>query len=130
MDTIQTHSPRPEIEPTVGPTQVADEVGASDAPPRILITSADNTHLGIRLRPGHPVTIGRGENADVSLPGDDSMSRVHAQVELMPDGRVVLRDQGSANGIQLRVEGEVELSAGTTALLGRTAIRLDGAETN
>jgi hypothetical protein len=55
-----------------------------------------------------PVRIGRGAENDFVLP-DPSVSRVHAQVEADGEGRLVLRDLGSVNGVHVgpaRVEAE------------------------
>src|SRR5258708_622032 len=42
-------------------------------------------------------TIGREINCDVPI-ADDSVSRVHAEIWLSPDGALMLADRGSSNG--------------------------------
>jgi hypothetical protein len=58
--------------------------------------------------PGAPVTIGRGPECEVVL-FDPSVSRAHARVETDPEGRLVLRDLASRNGVRVGAErvGEV-----------------------
>src|SRR5262249_34110458 len=52
------------------------------------------------LRPGPRLIIGRAvrPGAGISLPGDDSASRQHAELELSESGQLHLRDLGSKNG--------------------------------
>lgn len=52
------------------------------------------------LVPGEQVTVGRAERADVAVPFDEYMSRVHFVLECT-SARDVLRDLGSANGTLL-----------------------------
>lgn len=113
----------PNPNPAITAMDAAPEPSTPDTS-RLIIATVDDTQVGIRLRPGEAITIGRGESSDVSLPGDDAMSRLHARLELREDGTVRLQDLGSANGIQVRVEGEMDLSPGMTATLGRTTLRL------
>lgn len=73
--------------------------------------------LGGRLR------LGRGQECEIrpTGPADTSVSRLHAEVVLKPDGKVVVRDAGSRNGTYLnreRLTGERELSVGDRVLLG------------
>jgi diguanylate cyclase (GGDEF)-like protein len=43
------------------------------------------------------LTLGRSSTADITLEGD-GMSRVHCSLTMLPDGTVILRDNGSTNG--------------------------------
>lgn len=52
------------------------------------------------LFPALPVSLGRGAESDVVL-FDPSVSRVHARIEASEDGRIVLRDLDSRNGLHL-----------------------------
>jgi ABC transport system ATP-binding/permease protein len=67
---------------------------------------------------GQRQVIGRGEECDISI-NHPSVSRVHAEVHALGDGRYELVDSGSANGI--RVNG-VELPRGL--LDGRDVVEL------
>jgi RsiW-degrading membrane proteinase PrsW (M82 family) len=49
-------------------------------------------------------TIGRDPGCDITL-ADDSVSRVHAELSFMPDGRPYLRDCGSVNGTRITRAG-------------------------
>jgi len=67
------------------------------------------------------IYIGRGPDADVSVP-DDYISLRHASVT-MRDGRLFIRDEGSTNGTfvnGLRIWGDVEIFPLDTLALGRT----------
>jgi hypothetical protein len=76
-----------------------------------------------------PFVIGRGRECDLAIP-DLSISRRHARLETLPDGRLILRDIGSRN--QLKVHGgkmaEVVLVPGLRVELGSTALWLELAE--
>ncbi len=54
-------------------------------------------------------TIGREKSCDV-LVGDESVSRVHAEIWLADDGKIMLADRGSSNGTML-------VRAGTAAAM-------------
>jgi pSer/pThr/pTyr-binding forkhead associated (FHA) protein/S1-C subfamily serine protease len=74
--------------------------------------------VGGRLR------IGRGQECEIRPvgPHDSSVSRVHAEVVLKPEGRAVVRDARSRNGTYLNGEklaGEQVLSVGARILLGQ-----------
>jgi pSer/pThr/pTyr-binding forkhead associated (FHA) protein len=62
--------------------------------------------------------IGRGEDCDIAL-NHSSVSRVHAEIQALQDGRYEIIDRGSANGV--RVNG-VEL--GRTLLDSRDTVEL------
>lgn len=66
------------------------------------------------------VTVGRSGGVEVQL-DDDSVSRRHAELEVRPNGAVVLRDLGSANGTLLNgepVAEEMELVPGDIVQFG------------
>jgi pSer/pThr/pTyr-binding forkhead associated (FHA) protein/S1-C subfamily serine protease len=72
---------------------------------------------------GGRIRIGRGKECELRPVGSDdtSVSRVHAEIVLMPDGRVVLRDAQSRNGTflgNLRVQGDQEIHTGDQMRLG------------
>jgi hypothetical protein len=74
------------------------------------------------------VTIGRAESADVSLPWDGRVSRLHARLELVGDDVMAdwsLVDDDSRNGSFRngeRVRGRTRVSDGDTLLVGDTTI--------
>jgi len=80
------------------------------------------------LSVGQPYTLGR-EGADFLLP-DPQVSRKHAKVERLPDGRLRLEDLGSSNGIVL--EGatvrRAEVSEGARFTIGGFELRYRGGQ--
>ena len=84
----------------------------------LLLHYRDGAKL-VPLRAGHPVVVGRGEEADVNLE-DRILSRLHAEFLLTQEGLLRVRDLGSTNGTHVRgrrVES-AELSGETEATLG------------
>ena len=74
-----------------------------------------------------PLTVGRGEQNDVELRGDDFASAEHARFEPRRDG-VWLSDVGSTNGTFVngaRLERPKRLSPGDVIRIGATDLRLD-----
>ncbi len=65
----------------------------------IYITEADNTQHKFRLpaEAGVPVTIGRGEDCLISMPGIMGLSGLHCSISLV-EGQYVITDEGSSNG--------------------------------
>jgi len=76
-----------------------------------------------------PIRIGRGYANDVIL-DDDYAAPSHAVVEPGADGRLVLRDLGSRNGIVVRGRRvqNVALAGDTVARIGHTALRVRAAD--
>ena len=81
--------------------------------------------------------IGREVDSDMTLADDDEVSRHHASIRLLDDGRAELRDLDSRNGTFVdgkQIEGTVTLNGGETITIGRTeiateAVRPPAAET-
>ena len=73
------------------------------------------------------LTIGRSIHADVTL-DDPYAAGLHAAIEIMPDGRVVVSDLGSVNGVVVagkRCHGVRGLDLPDNALqVGRTRLRI------
>ncbi|MGH9379252.1 MAG: FHA domain-containing protein [Thermoanaerobaculia bacterium] len=69
--------------------------------------------------------IGRDPGTGVVL-NDESVSRKHAAIFILPSGQVVLRDLGSANGtaVKGRRLGEIELAAGDEIRIGDAVLHL------
>jgi len=76
-----------------------------------------------------PIRIGRGYGNDVIL-DDDYAAAAHAVAELDADGRLVLRDLGSRNGISYRGRRHavLALSGDTVARIGHSALRIRPAD--
>ncbi len=77
-------------------------------------------------------SIGR-HGADLLL-ADPLVSRLHAMVYRSIDGRFILRDQGSTNGVVDARTGkqisEIELQSGTVIMIGDTELRVDETKKN
>ena len=74
-----------------------------------------------------PVIIGRGNECDIALPADTSVSRNHAMV-VYEKGRHVISDAGSSNGVYIdggRLELGKILAAGDLIQMGETVLRYE-----
>lgn len=67
-----------------------------------------------------------GRTGQIEFPDDPFVSPRHANL-FYRDGRLVVRDEGSVNGVYFRVRGTVELTPGDTFLAGEQLFRLDPA---
>lgn len=65
-----------------------------------------------------------GRNGQLVFPDDPFVSPKHANF-FYRDGRLVVRDEGSLNGVYIRVRGTVEIAGGDTFLAGEQLFRLD-----
>jgi len=90
----------------------------------VIVHSADGRSLTVAL--GRGVVIGRDPTCDVVV-DDHLVSRRHAQLEVDPQGHVVLRDLGSRNGTFVdgkRVEGPVVLAGNERIGIGDAELTL------
>lgn len=74
-----------------------------------------------------PVSIGRGSNNDIPLPGDEFSSARHARIEPRRDG-VYVEDMGSTNGTfvnGIRLARERRLQPGDVVRVGETDMRYE-----
>jgi hypothetical protein len=65
-----------------------------------------------------------GRQGQLEFPEDPFVSPKHANF-FYRDGRLVIRDEGSLNGVYLRVHGDVEIVPGDTFMAGEQVFRLD-----
>ncbi|MCW5792092.1 MAG: FHA domain-containing protein [Polyangiaceae bacterium] len=65
-----------------------------------------------------------GRRGQLEFPDDPFVSPKHANF-FYRDHRLVVRDEGSLNGVYLRIRGSVEIAAGDTFLAGEQVFRLD-----
>jgi pSer/pThr/pTyr-binding forkhead associated (FHA) protein len=65
-----------------------------------------------------------GRNGQLVFPDDPFVSPKHANF-FYRDGKLVVRDEGSLNGVYIRVRGTVDIAAGDTFLAGEQLFRLD-----
>jgi hypothetical protein len=74
-----------------------------------------------------PLTVGRGANNDLPLPGDEFSSARHARIEPRRDG-VYVEDMGSTNGTfvnGIRLARERRLQPGDVVRVGETDLRFE-----
>jgi pSer/pThr/pTyr-binding forkhead associated (FHA) protein len=65
-----------------------------------------------------------GRQGQVEFPEDPFVSPKHANF-FYRDNRLVVRDEGSLNGVYFRIRGTVEINPGDTFLAGEQVFRLD-----
>jgi pSer/pThr/pTyr-binding forkhead associated (FHA) protein len=65
-----------------------------------------------------------GRNGQLVFPDDPFVSPKHANF-FYRDGKLVVRDEGSLNGVYIRVRGTVDITPGDTFLAGEQLFRLD-----
>ncbi|RMF84878.1 MAG: GAF domain-containing protein, partial [Planctomycetota bacterium] len=97
--------------------------------PQLEIRSPTGERSTIELTE-RPIRFGRADECDVVLRHDAEVSRVHAEVRLDPDGRILVIDKGSKNGTRVD-EGEVFRGASSfasrTIRIGEHEIAIIGA---
>ena len=83
---------------------------------------------GAQLAPGaEALEIGRSAAGDGALGGDQELSRRHARVGRLSDGRLLVEDLGSTNGTVVngaRIAAPTLLSPGDEVRLGATTLRV------
>ena len=77
------------------------------------------------LKEGEEVIVGALPECSVVV-RDPYMSGRHFSIKVQ-DGKAVVTDLGSTNGLYLRFEGPVELLPGQKLLAGKTVVSLEGA---
>ncbi len=87
-------------------------------PDRLVMVVGPTVGAEFPMTQDHPLVLGRGEECEVPI-NHPSVSRVHAEIQPLGDGRYEIVDRGSANGV--RVNG-VELPR--TLLDARDVIEL------
>ena len=87
----------------------------------ILIRGQDMEGLSYHLKADQHL-VGRGGALDFS--DDAFVSPKHANL-FYRDGKLVVRDEGSLNGVYVRVRGSVDISPGESFLAGEQLFRLD-----
>ena len=112
-----------------GPTQVDRRPGGPWLSPQAPSAASLDVDGRIHRLAGPVTIIGRSTDADIVL-DDAGVSRKHAEVRLMDDGRARVIDLGSTNGTY--VDGERvhagNLTEGSTITVGRTRIVYHGGQ--
>ena len=99
-------------------------------PPYFIETLARNGDVLHRHQvSGLPIRLGRGYDNDFIL-DDAHAAPAHAVIEGGTDGRLVLRDLGTRNGVVYRGkrQSSIELTGDTVIRLGHTSLRVRGAD--
>ena len=102
--------------------QAAEEEGTPASPTATIVLEEQRTGKSYKASGGR-IRIGRGMECEVRpvSSGDTSVSRVHAEIVLKPDGRCVIVDARSRNGTQVNgrdLKGEHPLRMGDSVTLG------------
>jgi pSer/pThr/pTyr-binding forkhead associated (FHA) protein len=87
--------------------------------------SPDQTYFYASPRKAYGFRVVQHLVGGINFPLDVYMSSEHAQLELSPDGRVVLTDMGSKNGTYVRVHGHRSLKHGDYLFLGKQLLRVE-----
>ncbi|MEM9192236.1 MAG: FHA domain-containing protein [Myxococcota bacterium] len=101
--------------------------GAMQAPgkARLILIRGDQGIDGLSyLLQGQEHIAGRAD-AQILFPEDNWLSPRHANF-IYRGEKLIVRDEGSANGVYVRVRGSVPLTVGNTFLCGEQVFRLDG----
>jgi len=69
---------------------------------------------------------GRGE-CPISFPDDTFLSPTHANFRYS-NNQLIVRDEGSLNGVFVRIQGTVQITAGTTILVGEQVLTITPAK--
>ncbi len=95
-----------------------------------LIGTDENRYYSWEIEPGRS-TIGRKSSCDLCI-NDKTVSRVHAIIELAPDGNICrLIDKGSHNGTFVngdKLEGTIEVKPGDRIQFGQTDFKLQSGD--
>jgi hypothetical protein len=100
--------------------RAAERIGA---PFLVFRDDAGHQHIFTLAQRTQSVTLGRREEADISIPWDPEMSRLHAELELRAGEWTVSDDGLSQNGTWvngLRLSGRRRLADGDLLRVGRT----------
>lgn len=111
----------------LGDRSVRIGIGDGQAAPA---TRQDGGSLVAMLAHKPELNIGRQQGCDIVI-DHPTVSRLHAKLRQLPDGRVFLIDLGSTNGSfhnGRRVQGNVEVKAGDQIVIGRSVLTLDGGQ--
>ncbi|MEA2180755.1 MAG: hypothetical protein QOG77_4052 [Solirubrobacteraceae bacterium] len=108
------------------PAELQQRIAAERASaPFLLLRDGDGVQKLVPLDPARRLTIGREAEADLALPWDPQVSRVHAELECV-GGQWTLADDGlSRNGSFVngeRISGRRRLDDGDSLRVGRTQL--------
>ena len=112
----------------IGDPESGDLVSLTYLNPAVPARSRSLDLSVLPLEVGRRYTLGR-EGADFALP-DPQVSRRHAEVERLPDGRLRIEDLGSSNGVLLEgaLVRRAEVSEGARFTIGGFELRYAGGQ--
>lgn len=116
-------SPPPPGKPAAAPPRVQTPTGNI----RVAITSGSRSGERLTLRLAPDAVIGRAPSCALSLGQDPEASARHARIEILANGRIVLRDLDSTNGTFLngvKVQGSQPLTDGDLIGVGQSEFRI------
>lgn len=87
----------------------------------VLIRGEGNDGLSYHLKMEQHIV---GKKGQIPFPDDPFVSQKHANF-FYREGKLVVRDEGSLNGVYVRVRGAVEMAPGDTFLVGEQVFRVD-----
>ena len=110
------------------PSLVGERVGQIIRPGRLVVDESPTLETGEVLElESTPLTIGRAEQNDVPLDGDEFASARHVRIEPRRDG-VWVQDLGSTNGTYvnaIRIDRPRKLVHGDVVRVGETDLRFE-----
>jgi S1-C subfamily serine protease len=125
--TIKTDRPGARTAIATGETVPRASETVTAAPMRLVVTSGPDSGKGADVK-GDRFLIGRDADCDLTLE-DPEVSRRHASVRLLPDGRAEVTDLGARNGTIVngrRITAPATLEGGEELRLGNTTLQARG----
>lgn len=127
---MDAYAPSGEAEASAPSAPPPPDPGPAAAGPSLALSFVDEKTGKRHQGSGGRIRVGRGRECELRPveSGDTSVSRVHCEVVLRPDGTVVVRDAQSRNGTFLngtRVMGEQPLTPGDQVQLGEAGPTLN-----
>ena len=118
--------PEPGAEPVAEPEPVAELVAEPEPPFHATLVLEKGPAAGTAILLDRlENTVGGSSGAAVEL-ADDASVAPHAATVAFADDRLVLRDEGSANGVYLKVRESAPLEPGDHFFAGERLLRFDG----
>jgi FHA domain len=108
------------------PEELRERIAAErEGVPFLVLRDDTGKQCIVGLAPGAPTTLGRSPECDVSLPWDQEVSRLHAELEQIGDQWVLVDDGLSSNGTFVgdeRITSRRRLADGDVFRVGATTI--------
>lgn len=92
--------------------------------PRLVIVSRDGAEGESFPFVGQMMTIGR-THGDLLFPEDPFLSPVHVRLQMTEEGKILLVDAGTTNGVYLKIRGHSPVYPGDHFMVGHQLLRLE-----